>query len=80
MVTGEFVFHRAGGPLRGLVAGAVGYAQDGLDPAVHRGLPSPTLTLIVTLDDPLEIAAHPDPAQAPGRYEAMVGGLHTRPA
>ncbi len=79
-VTSEFVVHRPPAPLRGLVAEAVGYAQDGLEPGVHRGLPSPTLTLIVTLDDPLEIAAHPDPAQAPGRYEAMVGGLHTSAA
>jgi AraC-like DNA-binding protein len=79
-VTSEFVVHRPSGSLHGLVAGAVGYRQEWIEPAVHRGLPSPTLTLIVTLDDPLEIAAHPDPAQAPGRYEAMVGGLHTGPA
>ncbi len=56
-MTSEFVVHRPGGPLRGLVADAVGYRQDGLEPGVHRGLPSPALTLIVTLDDPLEIAA-----------------------
>jgi AraC-like DNA-binding protein len=47
---------------------------------VHRGLPSPYLTLIVTADEPLEIAAHADPAQAPDRYDALIGGLHTRPA
>ncbi|RBY88598.1 helix-turn-helix domain-containing protein [Blastococcus sp. TF02A-26] len=76
----EFVEHRPSGPLHGLVSGAVGYRQEGIEPAVHRGLPSPTLTLIVTLDDPVEIAAHADPAQAPGRYDAMVGGLHTAPA
>ncbi|WP_029434251.1 helix-turn-helix domain-containing protein [Blastococcus sp. URHD0036] len=79
-MTSEFVVHRPTGPLRGLVADAVGYRQSGLEPGVHRGLPSPTLTFIVTLDDPLEIAAHADPAQLPGRYEAMVGGLHTSPA
>lgn len=79
-MTSEFVVHRPGWPLRGLVADAVGYRQDGLEPGLHRGLPSPALTLILTLDDPLEIAAHADPAQAPGRYEAMVGGLHTSPA
>jgi AraC-like DNA-binding protein len=79
-VISEFVVHRPSGPLCGLVADAVGYRQEGLEPGLHRGLPSPTLTVIVTLDDPLEIAAHADPAQPPGRYEAMVGGLHTAPA
>lgn len=79
-MTSEFVVHRPAGPLRGLVADAVGYRQAGIAPAVHRGLPSPFLTLIVTLDDPLEVAAHPDPAQRPARYDAMVGGLHTTAA
>ncbi|MCF6737289.1 AraC family transcriptional regulator, partial [Blastococcus sp. KM273129] len=40
----------------------------------------PWLTVVLTLDDPLEMAAHPDPAQPPGRFDALVGGLHTRPA
>ncbi|MBP2702621.1 helix-turn-helix domain-containing protein [Microbispora sp. RL4-1S] len=47
---------------------------------VHRGLPSPYLTMIVTLDDPLVIAAHPDPHIPPGSYDTLVGGLHTTPA
>ncbi|WP_409329443.1 helix-turn-helix domain-containing protein [Trujillonella humicola] len=79
-MTSEFVVHRPAGLLRGPVAAAVGYGQVGLEPGVHRGLPSPTLTLVVTLGDPLELVAHPDPAQAPGRYDALVGGLHTAPA
>ena len=79
-MTSEFVVHRPAGPLRGLVTDAVGYGQIGLEPGVHRGLPSPTLTLVVTLGDPLDVLAHPDPAQAPGRYDALVGGLHTSPA
>lgn len=44
------------------------------------GLPSPHLTLILTLDEPLTIAAHPDPRNAPGDYAALLGGLHTAPA
>jgi AraC-like DNA-binding protein len=43
-------------------------------------LPSPYLTLIITLDDPLDIAAHADLRQAPGRYTTLLGGLHTSPA
>jgi AraC-like DNA-binding protein len=53
-----------------------GYRQRGLAPATHRGLPSPYLTLIFTLDEPLVVAAHPDPRQAPGRYRSLFGGLH----
>ncbi len=57
-----------------------GYRQVGLPSGTHRGLPSPFLTLILTLDDPLLIDRHPDPAQPAARYDALVGGLHTTPA
>ncbi|WP_432971791.1 helix-turn-helix domain-containing protein [Dactylosporangium sp. CA-233914] len=57
-----------------------GYAQRGLPPGRHRGLPSPYLTLVITLDEPLRVAAHPDPAAPPGVYDTLVGGLHTTPA
>ncbi len=79
-MTSEFLQHRPHPALRGLVTAAVGYEQRGLAPGTHRGLPSPSLTLVVTLDEPLDVAAHPDPAQAPGRYDALLGGLHTTPA
>ncbi len=79
-MTSAFVPHRPHPALRGLVTAAVGYAQEGLAPGTHRGLPSPGLTLVVTLDEPLDVAAHPDPTQAPGRYDALLGGLHTTPA
>ncbi len=72
--------HRVHPALRRCVAGAVGYRQEGLAPGVHRGLPSPHLTFVVTLDEPLVMAAHPDPRQAPGCFDGLVGGLHTRPA
>jgi AraC-like DNA-binding protein len=67
-------------PLRPYVAWYSGYRQAGVEPARHRGLPSPYLTLILTLDDPLTLAAHPDPRQAPGAFAALLGGLHTGPA
>ena len=76
----EWSVHRVHPALRPFVAAAVGYRQEGLVPGVHRGLPSPFLTFVVTLDEPLVLAAHPDPLQAPGRYDGLVGGLHTRPA
>jgi AraC-like DNA-binding protein len=62
------------------IAGYSGYRQAGLPPAIHAGLPSPYLTVIFTLDDPLTIAAHPDPAQPGGEYLTLAGGLHTSPA
>lgn len=72
--------HQVHPRLRGLIVAAVGYRHEGLPAGEHLGLPSPFLTVIITLDDPLEMAAHPDPFQPPGRYDGLVGGLHTRPA
>jgi AraC-like DNA-binding protein len=66
--------------LRPLIAGYSGFRQAGVPPATHRGLPSPYLTVIFTLDDPLTIAAHADPRQPPASYRSLVGGLHTSPA
>jgi AraC-like DNA-binding protein len=66
--------------LRPFIAGYAGYRHDGVPPATHRGLPSPYLTVIFTLDDPLTIAAHADPRQPPASYRSLVGGLHTSPA
>jgi AraC-like DNA-binding protein len=66
--------------LRPFIARYVGYRQAGVPPARHRGLPSPYLTVIFTLDDPLTLAGHPDPRQPPGSYRTLVGGLHTAPA
>jgi AraC-like DNA-binding protein len=66
--------------LRAQVAWYVGYRQRDMPPAVHRGLPSPFLTLIFTLDEPLVMAAHPDPRQRPGTFGTLLGGLHTTPA
>ena len=67
-------------PLRPYVAWYTGYRQRGVPPARHRGLPSPFLTFIVTLDEPLVILAHPDPGQRPGNFATLLGGLHSAPA
>jgi AraC-like DNA-binding protein len=66
--------------LRPFVAFYSGYRQRGLAPARHRGLPSPYLTLIFTMDEPLDVAAHPDPRQRAGSYRSLIGGLHLTPA
>ena len=71
---------RPAAALRPYVAWYSGYRQRGVPPARHRGLPSPFLTLIFTLDDPLVILAHPDSRQPPGDYGTLLGGLHSTPA
>jgi AraC-like DNA-binding protein len=76
----EHCHRRPAGPLRPFVAGYAGYRQRGVPPARHRGLPSPFLTLIFTLDEPLVLLAHPDPRQPPGDFGALLGGLHSAPA
>ena len=79
-VVDELRRQRPAGPLRPYVAHYTGYRQRGVPPARHRGLPSPFLTLIVTLDEPLVMLAHPDPRQPPGTFGTLLGGLHSAPA
>jgi AraC-like DNA-binding protein len=76
----EHVQGRPAARLRPYVPFYSGYRQAGHPPARHRGLPSPYLTLIFTLDDPLVVERHPDPRQAAGRYDSLAGGLHLTPA
>jgi len=76
----ESVRYRPPAALQPLVAWYSGFRQAGAAPARHRGLPSPWLTLIITLDEPLTIQAHPDPRQPASEHQVLVGGLHTVPA
>jgi AraC-like DNA-binding protein len=64
-----------GEALRGHVA-YHGYDMRGGPPGVHRGLPSPYLTLIVTFGEPL-VMRTPDGGLA--RRRTAIGGLHTTP-
>ena len=76
----ESVTGRPAPPLRPFVARYLGYRQQGFAPGLHRGLPSRHLTFIVSLADPVDIAAMPDASQRPGAFQAFVGGLHAAPA
>ncbi|WP_229072537.1 helix-turn-helix domain-containing protein [Actinoplanes sp. DH11] len=80
MALDEYAQARPAPSLRPYAGLYSGYRQRGVPPARHRGLPSPYLTLIFTIDEPLVVAAHPDPRQAPGSFDALVGGLHLAPA
>jgi AraC-like DNA-binding protein len=79
-VVDEYVVRRPVSELRHVLDAYTGYRQAGIAPALHRGLPSPYVTVIFTLDDQLHMAQHTDPTQAPDSYESLVGGLHTTPA
>lgn len=78
---GSSEFVRAAPRLEGIVS-AVGYRTADRRPALHRGLPSPYLTVIFSLDGP--IASGRTPGQATGtdavRTDIIVGGLHQSPA
>jgi AraC-like DNA-binding protein len=80
MVIDEYAMRRPGEGLRPYVAWCTGYRQVGAPPTAHRGLPSPWLTMIVTLDEPLVISRHPDPRQPASTHDFLLGGLHTAPA
>ncbi len=76
----EMAVRAPAAPLRPFIASYSGYRQAGVPPARHAGLPSPYMTVIFTMDEPLTIAAHPDPAQPGDSYLTLAGGLHTAPA
>jgi AraC-like DNA-binding protein len=76
----EAVAKRPSGPLSAVVGEHHGYRECGVAPMRHLGLPSPWLTVIFTLHEPLHIAQHVDPSQQPSSFDALVGGLHTSPA
>ena len=61
-----------------LVARVEPYALVGLSPGTHLGMPSAHLTLVLTLDAPLELSGGP---RGPDRHRLRVclAGLHTTP-
>ncbi|MEV0524830.1 helix-turn-helix domain-containing protein [Streptomyces sp. NPDC050439] len=79
-VSREFV--RAAPRLDGMVVSAVGYRTRGERPGLHRGLPSPYLTLIFSLDGPVVTGATPEQAGTRGAIgtDIVLGGLHQSPA
>lgn len=76
----EVVISRPRGRLCPFIDRYVGYRQTGFAPGLHRGLPSRHLTFILSLDNPVEVVASPDPTQTPSSFQGLVCGLHTRAA
>lgn len=79
----QTVEHVVGVPaprLRPYVASYVGYRYEGFRPGVHAGLPSHALTLVISLDAPLDVGGLGDPDRPRQRCDSLLAGLHTRPA
>jgi hypothetical protein len=50
-----------------------------MEPGTHRGLPSPSITVVLSVGAPTQLVVMPGPTQAPDSFMALVGGLHMRP-
>jgi AraC-like DNA-binding protein len=67
--------------LPGLVASAVGYRAEGMAPGLHRGLPSPYLTFILSFADAVVTGvAAGEEFRPQTANRVLLGGLHTTPA
>lgn len=71
--------HRIHPALKGLVNRMQGYAFR-LDPrAVHHGVPSPSATVIISFEEPLDVGWHDDESSRVQRW-LLASGMHTTPA
>jgi AraC-like DNA-binding protein len=68
---------RPAAALRPFVRRYMGYHYAGFPPGLHLGLPSPHLTIVISLADPTWVAV--DHGRPPTGYATLAGGLHTRP-
>lgn len=66
--------------LRPYVTQYVGYRLLGHPPALHRGLPSRSMTLIFSIDRTIDVVVQTDPRLPPRSYRAVLAGLHDSPA
>jgi AraC-like DNA-binding protein len=57
----------------------VAYHHEGMEPGTHLGLPSPSITVVLSVGAPTQVVEMPGPDQSPDSFMALVGGLHTRP-
>ena len=62
--------------LRDCVGTYAGYRMAGYEPGLHPGLPSRSLTFIVSFDQPVDLTAMPGSDQPPEAFFSLVGGLH----
>lgn len=60
----------------------VGYHVVEPAPMIHRGIPSPAITFVSSLHDPIATGMSPEHARGPeaSLHHTILGGLHTRPS
>lgn len=75
----EMVLGRPSAALAPYVDRYVGYRQSRLQAGTHQGLPSRSMTLIISLADPVRMLSKPDLAAAPQTFTGLIGGLHAGP-
>ncbi|MGB7234759.1 MAG: DUF6597 domain-containing transcriptional factor, partial [Rhodococcus sp. (in: high G+C Gram-positive bacteria)] len=63
--------------LRPYVTSYDGYRLSGFEPGIHVGLPSPNLTVILTIDSQLDIAD--SPRQGACAFESLASGISAEP-
>jgi AraC-like DNA-binding protein len=66
--------------LRAFISHYAGVCAEGLAPGTHAGIPSRHAHLIVSFAEPIELLRPPGGGQQPGRFTALVTGLHDSPA
>jgi hypothetical protein len=66
--------------LRSHVGRYIGYRMLGWPAGIHRGLPAPLMTFIVAIGPPIDVVGQASPAQRPGSYRCVLGGLSGSPA
>ncbi len=79
-VVADWRYLRPSTQLAPLISSVVGYRYEGFEPGFHRGLPSCSLTVVISLGEPTNLSAMPDPSQRPDSFVTLASGLHTRPA
>lgn len=75
----EMVLRRPSAALSPYVDRYVGYRQDRLPSGTHRGLPSRSMNLIISLADPVTVLSMPDPTATPQTFPGLISGLHAGP-
>ena len=65
-------------PLRPYVSSYVGFRLSGFPAGVHLGTPHRALTAVISLADPLKVAAFPGASTTGGRFASVSTGLRTR--
>ncbi|MGH8879999.1 MAG: helix-turn-helix domain-containing protein [Stackebrandtia sp.] len=66
-------------PLRPFLGSYDGYLLRGFEPGVHVGMPSRTITVILTIDEPIDVPQSSHPDQSGGCWDTLAAGLTLRP-